>query len=63
MRPQDLSKNTLDEYTSIFFESLRPGQLMESLFNAIPGAFYFVKNSESRFMAASLSFAKTMCRN
>ncbi len=60
MRPQALSKNTLDECTSIFFESLRPGQLMESLFNAIPGAFYFVKNSESRFMAASLSFAKTI---
>ncbi|MEX0321317.1 MAG: helix-turn-helix domain-containing protein [Puniceicoccaceae bacterium] len=40
-----------------FFSSLRPGQLLEDLFNAIPEAHYFVKDRESRFMSANEHFA------
>jgi AraC-like DNA-binding protein len=40
-----------------FFSSLRPGQLLEDLFNAIPEAHYFVKDRESRFMSANDHFA------
>ncbi len=32
---------------------------MEALFDAVPGAFYFVKDRESRFMGCSHSFART----
>jgi AraC-like DNA-binding protein len=60
MHSLPLNDADLTECQRRFYESLRPGQMMESLFNAIPGAFYFVKDSESRFMSASLSFAKTM---
>jgi AraC-like DNA-binding protein len=60
MRPTPLDEADLSDCRCAFFASLRPGQLMESLFNAIPGAFYFVKNTDSRFMGASLSFAKTL---
>ncbi|WPJ96212.1 AraC family transcriptional regulator [Coraliomargarita algicola] len=45
---------------SKFFASLQPGQLLESLFDAIPGVSYFVKDRECRFMGGSLSFAKAM---
>lgn len=40
-----------------FFSSLRPGQLLEDLFNAIPEAYYFVKDRDSRFMSANENFA------
>lgn len=43
-----------------FRRSLRPGQLMESLFDCVPGAFFFVKDRESRFMAGGRSFAQTL---
>lgn len=43
-----------------FCQSLRPGQLMESLFDCVPGAFFFAKDRESRFMAGGQSFAKTL---
>lgn len=46
-----------------FMESLAPGQLMESLFDLVPGVFYFVKDRESRFMACSQSFAETLGEN
>ena len=26
-----------------FFQTLRPGQMMESLFDCVPGAFFFVR--------------------
>lgn len=60
MRPIPLDDDALNASQCDFFASLRPGQLMESLFNAIPGAFFFIKNAKSQFMGASLSFAKTM---
>jgi AraC-like DNA-binding protein len=43
-----------------FLESLRPGQWMGSLFDAVPGAFYFLKDRASRFMGGSQSFAETL---
>ncbi len=43
-----------------FLTALRPGQLMESLFDCVPGAFFFVKDRESRFMSGSRSFAQTL---
>lgn len=43
-----------------FLASLRPGQLMEALFDCVPGAFFFVKDRESRFMGGGLSFAQTL---
>ena len=41
-----------------FFSQLRPGQMLEPLFDAVPEVHYFVKDRESRFMTASLSFAR-----
>ncbi|MEM7672267.1 MAG: AraC family transcriptional regulator [Verrucomicrobiota bacterium] len=57
--PQDtqIDPNTERSY---FMESLAPGQLMESLFDLVPGVYYFVKDRESRFMACSQSFAETL---
>lgn len=43
-----------------FFEQLQPGQMLEALFDAIPGAHLFVKDRRSRFVAASQSFARTL---
>ena len=43
-----------------FFEQLQPGQMLEVLFDAIPGAHLFVKDRKSRFVAASRSFARTL---
>jgi len=43
-----------------FFQTLRPGQMMESLFDCVPGAFFFVKDRESRFMGGGRSFAQTL---
>ena len=43
-----------------FFSSLAQGQLMDELFDAVPGAYFFVKDRESRFMGGSRSFAETM---
>jgi AraC-like DNA-binding protein len=40
-----------------FFQSLRPGQMLDSLFEAVPEVYYFYKDSESRFMGGSQSFA------
>lgn len=45
---------------AVFFESLRPGQLLETLFDAVPDAYFFVKDRESRFMSASQSFVKML---
>ena len=41
-----------------FFAELRPGQLLESLFNTMPEFFFFVKDRSSRFVTASLPFAQ-----
>ncbi|MEX0325571.1 MAG: helix-turn-helix domain-containing protein [Puniceicoccaceae bacterium] len=43
-----------------FFANLRPGQLLVDLFQAIPGAYLFIKDRGSRFMGGSQSFAKTL---
>ncbi|MEO0453299.1 MAG: AraC family transcriptional regulator [Verrucomicrobiota bacterium] len=40
-----------------FLASLAPGQLMESLWNQIPDAYFFVKDQESRFITANHDFA------
>lgn len=40
-----------------FLDSLAPGQLVEALFDSVPGAYFFVKDRSSRFMAGSQSFA------
>jgi AraC-like DNA-binding protein len=43
-----------------FLASLRPAQLMESLFDCVPGAYFFVKDRASRFMAGGRNFAQTL---
>ncbi len=44
--------------TRDFFRQLRPGQLLEALFDAVPSVHFFVKDRESRFMTCSRSFAR-----
>ena len=43
-----------------FFGCLRPGQLLEVLFDNVPEVYFFVKDRDSRFMTASRSFARIM---
>lgn len=43
-----------------FVSSLAPSQLMESLFDAVPGAHYFVKNIDCQFVGGSDSFAQML---
>jgi AraC-like DNA-binding protein len=43
-----------------FRQALRPGQLLESLFDCVPDSFFFVKDCESRFMGGSRSFAQIL---
>ena len=46
---------------SLFRASLRPGQMMESLFDCVPGAFFFREGSrESLYGAVGESFAQTL---
>ncbi|MGJ8677352.1 MAG: helix-turn-helix domain-containing protein [Akkermansiaceae bacterium] len=40
--------------------ALASGQLLASLFESVPGVYYFVKDVNSRFMGGSESFAKIM---
>lgn len=44
----------------MFLASLQPGQVLTALFDALPGVHFFVKDRESRFMAASRGFANLM---
>ena len=60
MIPPSLGLELLESRINDFYNSLQSGQLLESLFDSVPGAFYFVKDCESRFMSGSLSFAKTL---
>ena len=60
MMPPSLDSEMLESRISDFYNSLQPGQLLESLFDSVPGAYYFVKDRDSRFMAGSLSFANTL---
>ena len=60
MMPPSLDSEMLESRISDFYNSLQPGQLLESLFDSVPGAYYFVKDRESRFMTGSLSFVKTL---
>ncbi|MEM7792055.1 MAG: AraC family transcriptional regulator [Verrucomicrobiota bacterium] len=55
-----LKEKSQPEIRQAFLNSLRPGQLVEALFDAVPEAFYFVKDAECRFVGASLDFAKTL---
>lgn len=41
-----------------FFDQLRPGQLLEQLFDHIPGVHFFIKDKNSRFVGGNLSFAQ-----
>jgi AraC-like DNA-binding protein len=43
-----------------FLQQLRPGQFLEGLFDAIPGAHLFVKDRAGRFVSASLGFVRIM---
>ena len=49
--------NTVD---GDFLRRMAPGQLFEELFGAIPDTHFFVKNRQSRFVAASHGFAETL---
>ncbi|MFW2478798.1 MAG: helix-turn-helix domain-containing protein [Lentimonas sp.] len=60
MKPRPLNESELCDAQSQFLGRLRPGQLMEGLFDAIPGVFYFVKDLDSRFMGGSIGFAQSM---
>ena len=55
-----VSEFNVVEARSHFMASLAPGQLMESLFDLVPGVIYFVKDRQSRFMGCSQSFAETL---
>jgi AraC-like DNA-binding protein len=55
--PLDPSPNALKRE---FLAALAPGQLLPALFNSVPGAYFFVKDRESRFMDGSESFAQTL---
>jgi len=43
-----------------FLSRLRPGQMLEALFDAVPEAYLFIKDRESRFVSASKSFARML---
>lgn len=43
-----------------FLNSLRPGQMSEALFESLPDIYFFYKDSESRFMGGTQSFARLM---
>jgi len=60
MKSLPLNASELCKLQSEFLDHLRPGQLLEGLFNSIPGVFYFVKDLESRFMGSSNGFARTI---
>lgn len=45
---------------SLFFDKLRPGQLLEELFDAIPDLHFFIKDEDSRFVGGSISFAEML---
>lgn len=47
-----------EDFSNAFFEELKPGQFLESLFEALPNAHLFVKDRAGRFMAASPGFAR-----
>ena len=51
--------NIPHEWRHEFLSRLRPGQLVQQLFDSIPGAYYFVKDRNCRFMAGSTSFARS----
>ncbi|MEC9227624.1 MAG: hypothetical protein VYA21_02265, partial [Verrucomicrobiota bacterium] len=56
MMPPSLGLKLLESRINDFYNSLQSGQLLEPLFDSVPGAFYFVKDCESRLMSGSLSF-------
>ncbi len=60
MKPLPLDHAAIETTQCTFLSSLRPGQLFESLFDNVPGAYFFVKDRESRFMGGSRSFAQTL---
>ncbi|MGC6424651.1 MAG: helix-turn-helix domain-containing protein [Lentimonas sp.] len=60
MKSHPLSDSERREMQHAFLGRLRSGHLMEGLFNAIPGVFYFVKDLDSRFMGGSSGFARSM---
>ena len=41
-----------------FHNQLQPGQFFESLFEAIPGTYLFIKNTKGQFISSSTPFAR-----
>lgn len=60
MPPKPILLHPSSSLQKVFFDSLRAGQLVEALFDSVPGVFYFVKDAKSRFMGGSRSFAQSM---
>lgn len=60
MKPVPLDPSAALAAKSELLRVLAPGQLLEVLFDSVPGVYYFVKDRSSRFMAGSVSFANTL---
>lgn len=60
MEPQSDDNVEVLNAREAFFSTLAPGQLVEELFDSVPGAYFFVKDRKSRFMGGSRSFAQTL---
>lgn len=54
------SDDPMASFRADFLSTLQGGQLLESLFGVMPGAFYFVKNRDSRFVGGSERFARIL---
>jgi len=60
MKPPSLDPSGIDHAQCEFFSSLRSGQVLEALFDSVPGAYFFVKDRQSHFMGGSRDFANTL---
>ncbi len=58
MLPLDQKEVSPHMIRAEFVDSLQGGQLFEALFEVIPGAYYFVKDLNCRFVGGSQSFAQ-----
>lgn len=60
MKPAPKNTESIEALRRSFMESLAPGQFMVELFASMPGAYFFVKDRECRFMAGSQGFANSL---
>jgi AraC-like DNA-binding protein len=60
MEPQLDDSEEAANVHQTFLNSLASGRWMEELFDAVPGAYFFVKDRKSRFMGGSQDFARTL---